>query len=84
MADEQTTTTTTRRGRPRPTGTIQRDEQVYDALEGERTKMELVSVTGLAANEVYLSLYRLQRDGRVLRRRGERGHVWTRQHVTVS
>jgi predicted Rossmann fold nucleotide-binding protein DprA/Smf involved in DNA uptake len=67
-----------RKGRPRPQETIDRDELVYGALAEPKTKPGLVEATQLTANQVYLSLYRLKRDGRVTRQSGEglNGHIW--------
>lgn len=52
------------KGRPRPSGTIERDAQVLKWLgenPGGKTRAEIVEGTGIAGNEVYLSLYRLSR-----------------------
>jgi predicted Rossmann fold nucleotide-binding protein DprA/Smf involved in DNA uptake len=58
--------TDTKRGRPRPQATIDRDNTVLAAIgDAPKTKAELVEATGLPGNEVYLSLYRLKRDGRI-------------------
>lgn len=58
-----------RRGRPRDPGVIERDSRVYEALEsGEpKTKSQLAEELSLAPNTVYLSLWRLHKDGRVAR-----------------
>lgn len=67
-----------RRGRPRPDSTIQRDEQVAQALvAGGKTREDLATETGLTKSEVYLSLHRLRRAGRVERTRDGGKHVWT-------
>jgi site-specific DNA-cytosine methylase len=66
------------RGRPRPTATIERDEQVFAALETAQTKDELAVTTGLEAKQVYLSLWRLARDGRVAKAREAGAHRWSR------
>ncbi len=66
------------RGRPRPTVTIERDEAVFAALDEPRTKEQLAELTGLEPKQAYLSLWRLQRDGRVVRTRADGAHVWTR------
>jgi predicted HTH transcriptional regulator len=57
------------RGRPRPEATIERDKQVFAYLSenGAKTRKELVEGTGIAGNEVYLSLYRLKRDGAIVK-----------------
>lgn len=68
-----------RRGRPRSPQTVERDERVLGALRdgGQLTKEQLVEQLGLSPNMVYLSLWRLRREGRVLREAttSER-HVW--------
>jgi predicted Rossmann fold nucleotide-binding protein DprA/Smf involved in DNA uptake len=67
-----------RRGRPRSPDAVGRDEQVLTALvAGPRTKAQLVEELGLPPQRVYLSLWRLRREGRVVRESGgvER-HSW--------
>jgi hypothetical protein len=83
MMTEETAATeapASRRGRPRPQATIDRDARVLEhmrAVDGGLTKAQLADATGLTGNEVYLSLYRLKRDGHVERVRGEdQRHVW--------
>lgn len=58
-----------RRGRPRDPGVIERDARVLDALPpGEaKTKSQLAGELGLEPNVVYLSLWRLHKDGQVQR-----------------
>lgn len=74
---EATETTAARRGRPRPQTTIDRDKQVLDALAGEtKTREQLVEATGLTKNQVYLSLWRLRKDGLAERTRDGGKHVW--------
>jgi hypothetical protein len=67
-----------RRGRPRPDTTVQRDEQVLAQITEPRTRGQLAELTGLETKAVYLSLHRLQRDGRITRTRSGADHVWTR------
>lgn len=70
--------TAPRRGRPRPESTIQRDEQVAQALvAGGKTREDLATETGLTKSEIYLSLHRLRKAGRVERARDGGKHVWT-------
>jgi hypothetical protein len=71
-------TASTRRGRPRSQETIQRDELVLKKLaEGPRTKEQLVQELGLKDTHVYLSLWRLRRDGHVERAADEDSrHLW--------
>jgi hypothetical protein len=54
----------TGRGRPRPDATIERDKIVYEQIRngGPQTRKQIVEATGLKGNEVYLSLYRLNRQ----------------------
>lgn len=58
-----------RRGRPRDPSVQQRDERVFEALgSGEpKTKSQLSEELSLSPNTVYLSLWRLHREGRVAR-----------------
>jgi len=57
-----------RRGRPRSADTIERDKLVLTALQaGPRTKEQLVEELQLKPELVYLSLWRLKRDGTVER-----------------
>lgn len=63
------------RGRPRPDATVQRDQQVLAQLQagGPQTRKAVAEATGLEGKEVYLSFYRLQRDGLITRS----GGTWT-------
>lgn len=55
-----------RRGRPRSQETINRDDAVLKALgDGPLSKEQLVQKLSLKDTHVYLSLWRLRRDGRV-------------------
>jgi predicted Rossmann fold nucleotide-binding protein DprA/Smf involved in DNA uptake len=72
--------TTARRGRPRPQATIERDMGVLEKIaDSGSTREELVQSTGLAAPQVYLSLYRLRQDGKVERNREGSSHKWVRK-----
>jgi hypothetical protein len=55
-------------GRPRPQATLERDAKVLEYLaqqtEGQ-SKDDIAKGTELPANEVYLSLWRLKRDGEI-------------------
>lgn len=65
-ATDGATDAPTRRGRPRSQETIQRDETVLKTLgEGPKTKEQLVQELGVKDTHVYLSLWRLRRDGKV-------------------
>jgi predicted Rossmann fold nucleotide-binding protein DprA/Smf involved in DNA uptake len=65
-ANDGAVTASTRRGRPRSQETIQRDEAVLKTLgEGPKTKEQLVQELGVKDTHVYLSLWRLRRDGKV-------------------
>jgi hypothetical protein len=70
--------TPARRGRPRSPETIRRDEAVLTALsEGPRTKEQLVEQLRFKDTYVYLSLWRLRRDGKVERfSDGDTRHLW--------
>lgn len=71
-----------KRGRPRPAATIERDKMVLDQVSGEgSTREELVNAltaagTPLDKSAVYLSLYRLRKDGLVERSREGSSHKW--------
>lgn len=57
-------------GRPRPQSTLDQDARVVEYLAAEenaggKTKDELAAALELPANKVYLSLWRLKRDGAV-------------------
>jgi predicted Rossmann fold nucleotide-binding protein DprA/Smf involved in DNA uptake len=67
-----------RRGRPRSRETLQRDEVVLKALsDGPKTKEQLVEELKLKDTHVYLSLWRLRRDGQVERVSSEDArHLW--------
>jgi predicted Rossmann fold nucleotide-binding protein DprA/Smf involved in DNA uptake len=67
-----------RRGRPRSAHTVERDQRVLSALnDGPRTKEQLVAELSLAPQLVYLSLWRLRREGRVSRAAtGTERHIW--------
>lgn len=78
-ASEEAPTAATRRGRPRPEATITRDKDVLEKIGAEgSTRDELVQATGLKEAQVYLSLYRLRKDGLVARSRSGSSHRWTR------
>ena len=65
-------------GRPRPPETRVRDELVFEALISTMTREEIVAKTGIDKKLVYLSLYRLRRDGRIQRLRDGGAHKWGR------
>jgi hypothetical protein len=55
-----------RRGRPRPTTTIERDENIHALLADKpRTRNNLAEETGLRPSLVYLALDRLRTAGRI-------------------
>jgi uncharacterized membrane protein len=78
MTDQpETAATTSRRGRPRPQSTIDRDQQVLNELTGDgKTREDLVTATNLTKTQVYLSLYRLRAQELVERSRDGGKHVW--------
>jgi predicted transcriptional regulator len=60
-----------RRGRPRPQDTLNRDDQVHQLLsKGPLTKTQIAEKLGIESSHAYLSLFRLQREGRVERAAG--------------
>jgi hypothetical protein len=68
---------TPRRGRPRPSVTLERDEQVFGELtSGGRTRTQLSEVIDATPGQIYLSLYRLRKTDRVEKVRENGKHVW--------
>jgi hypothetical protein len=60
------------RGRPRPDAVVARDQRVLEYLRAQvdetgayvgKSRDEVAQATGLPGNQVYLSFYRLKRDG---------------------
>lgn len=60
---------TSRRGRPRSQDAMNRDEAVFNTLNdgAQLTRNEIAEQVGFTGGLTYLSLYRLQREGRVTR-----------------
>lgn len=58
-----------KRGRPRPEATIERDKKVLEHLRttGPQDRAAIAAGLEMEGKEVYLSLYRLNRDGEILR-----------------
>lgn len=58
-----------RRGRPRSQEAMNRDEAVFETLNDgvQLTRNEIAEKVGFTGGLTYLSLYRLQREGRVVR-----------------
>lgn len=72
---------TARRGRPRPQETIDRDAAVLAHVPADGTSVtrrQLAEATGMPENAVYLSLFRLHRDGEIERVREGGSHTWKR------
>lgn len=67
-----------RKGRPRPDDTIQRDQQIFDTLVEPMSRKTIAEKLEMDPKLVYLSLWRLRRDGRVTRESRDGTHVWTR------
>lgn len=70
--------TAAQRGRPRPTDTLERDEQVFAALTEPKTREALSTELTMEPKLVYLSLYRLRRDGKIEGKRVDGAHKWSR------
>jgi Mn-dependent DtxR family transcriptional regulator len=69
-----------RRGRPRTSEAIERDEAIYQVLlqSGPYTRNEVAERMSLAKSLTYLALKRLQKAGRVKRCLTENGEsVWS-------
>ena len=65
------------RGRSRPADVVERDEKVLSAVTAEGiTREAIAEATGLDSVRVYQSLWRLRRDGLVVRSRSGRTHHW--------
>ena len=74
----------TQKGRPRPSETLERDEQVYGALTEPKSRETLAAELSMEPKLVYLSLYRLRRDGRVVGTRTDGAHKWSRTEATPA
>lgn len=73
-------TATRRRGRPRPSETIQRDELVLTRLrEASKplTREETATAAELTPSLAYLALWRLRKNGLVKRTHENGKHVWS-------
>jgi len=77
--------TEVKRGRPRPQEVMDRDEAVYAAIAARDgvTSEELSEATGFEKNMVYLSVFRLRKEGRV-ERQTEDGSGRTRRWVKTG
>lgn len=66
------------RGRPRPTATIERDEQVFLALHnnGPTSRAQIAEWFSVNQNIIYLSLNRLRLAGKVEKVRRGKHHLW--------
>lgn len=66
MHEAPTAETPPRRGRPRPTDVIARDEDVYQLLtDSPRTRNQIAAELGLTPSLAYLAIDRLRRAGRI-------------------
>lgn len=72
------------RGRPRPQSTIERDTNVLNYLQSQtgedgayvgKTRDDIAKALGIEGKQVYLSLFRLNRDGKVQKGVGS-AHAW--------
>lgn len=73
---EATAATPETKGRPRPAEVVERDQKVIAYLREQKnedgtfagkTRTEVAEALGMGGNEVYLSFYRLKRDGHITR-----------------
>jgi len=76
------TTATASRGRPRPQTTIDRDNAVLTALQeagaaGVTREVLAQKFPDMKPSHVYLSLFRLRRDGVAQRAQAGGSHVWS-------
>lgn len=68
-----------RKGRPRPNETRQRDREVFDTLVEPLSRETLHErLPHMESNLIYLSLYRLRKDGHIVKDRANGAYVWTR------
>jgi len=73
--------TEAKRGRPRSAETIERDNVILGAIPADGTgvtRKQIAETAGVDESKVYLSLYRLQRDGQATRVRENGVHAWKR------
>lgn len=77
---------TQRAGRPRPTEVMERDQRVYDYLLAMRnedgtfqgkSREEVAGALELEGKQVYLSFYRLKRDGKIVKGGAAGAQKWT-------
>lgn len=79
---EPTTAATAGRGRPRPQDTIERDNKVHALLveQGSLSRTQIAEKLGITTSLAYMSLFRLNKDGRVRRVTAEgsdaKSHMW--------
>lgn len=83
-----------KRGRPRPAATIDRDQRVLSAIQTNgSTRDELLTTLNegvddesakMTTSQVYLSLYRLRKDGLVDRVRDGGAHRWRQTSTSVA
>lgn len=83
---ETTTEAQGGRGRPRPDAVVQRDQAVFDYLNTQRdeagapvgkTREEVAAALGIEGKQVYLSFYRLKRDGRITKGGAAGAQKWS-------
>lgn len=77
------------KGRPRPNDTIERDELVFNTLvepmSRETLALKLTEAgTPMEPKLIYLSLYRLRRDGRIEGKRADGAHKWSRVEAPAA
>lgn len=76
--------TEARKGRPRPVEALQRDHDVFQMLteplsrDALTERMSTTAGVPVEPNLIYLSLWRLRRDGHIVRDRANGAYVWTR------
>lgn len=68
---------TARRGRPRPSEAIDRDNLVLSAIRGAMTRDQIASIIEIKPSLVYLSLLRLRKTGQVTHTRNGATHLWS-------
>lgn len=82
-----------RTGRPRPSEVVERDQRVLDYLLAMRnedgtfqgkSREEVAEALGLEGKQVYLSFYRLKRDGKIAKGGAVGAQKWAALESTAA
>jgi len=86
-------TASNRHGRPRPTEVVDRDQRVLTHMLAQRdeagaivgqTREQVATALGLEGKQVYLSFYRLKRDGMITKNVGAGSQLWRAVEPAVT